>query len=451
MLFRKGDFSMNAGEPAREMTRDSKKIARKDGAVALIVGKQPIPKFCRVRQKFADFKIANVEAEVRKKLQRSGTLDRIKPGQSIAITAGSRGVTNIVTILQTIVAAVQRVGGKPFIVPAMGSHGGATAAGQLDVLTSYQITEKNIGCPIRSSMDTIQVGISEYGKPVHIDQNAVNADGIIIVGRVKPHTAFRGRYESGLLKMITIGLGKQFGAEICHADSIKYMEQNVTSIARVALENCRIRFGVAIVENAYDATRRIEAVPAEKFFEEEPLLLEEAKRNLAAILIDEVDVLIVDEIGKNISGSGMDPNITGTFATPYASGGIKKQKTVVLDITDESHGNTLGLGMADYSVQRAFAKMDFEKTYPNALTSTIIGPIKIPMILANDKLAIQAAIQTCNKIDYANPRIVRIKNSLEIGEILISESLLQEAQTNPQLEVLEGPRELEFDNEGNLF
>jgi hypothetical protein len=427
------------------------KIARKDGSVAAIVSKQPIPRFCKIKQKFEDFKIYDIECEVKKKLQRAGTLDRIMPGQSIAITSGSRGVANIAKITKTIVDEVKRMGGNPFIVPAMGSHGGATSEGQTEVLESYNITEETMGCPIRSSMETAKVGVSEYGKPVRLDKNAVQADGIIIVGRVKPHTAFSGKYESGLLKMITIGLGKQFGAEICHADGFKYMEQNVTSIAREALNKCKILFGVALVENAHDETRRIEAIPAEKFFEEEPALLVEAKINMPRILIDEVDVLIVDEVGKNISGSGMDPNITGTFATPYASGGIKKQRTVVLDLTEETHGNGMGLGMSDFSVQRAFDKMDFEKTYPNALTSTVPAPIKIPMILANDRLAIKAAIQTCNKIDHNNPRIVRIKNSLELQEILISESLLEEARKNQQIEVLEEPCELYFDENGNLF
>lgn len=427
------------------------KVARIDGSVAAIVSKQPIPRFCKIRQMFDDFKINDIECEVKKKLQRSGTLDRILPGKSIAITSGSRGVANIAKITKTIADEVKRMGGIPFIVPAMGSHGGATAEGQTEVLASYGITEKSMGCQIRSSMETVQVGVSEYGKPVRMDKHAAQADGIIVVGRVKPHTAFSGKYESGLLKMITIGLGKQFGAEICHADSFKYMEQNVTSIAREALEKCNILFGVALVENAYDETRRIEAIPSEKFFEEEPALLIEAKKNMPSILFKEVDVLIVDEVGKNISGSGMDPNITGTFATPYASGGIKKQRTVVLDLTDETHGNGMGLGMSDFSVQRAFDKMDFEMTYPNALTSTVPAPIKIPMILANDMLAIKAAIQTCNKIDHNNPRIVRIKNTLELEEILISEGLLEEARNNPQIEILDEPCEMYFDENNNLF
>lgn len=439
------------GHSEANIIMDFKKVARTDMAVAAILNKQPLPKMCKIRQEFDDFKIHDIEAEVRKKLQRPGTLERIKPGQSIAITAGSRGVANIAVITKAIVNEVKRVGGNPFIVPAMGSHGGATAEGQMKILETYNITESVMGCPIRSSMETIQVGVSEYGKPVMMDKNALRADGIILVGRVKPHTAFRGKYESGLLKMIAIGLGKQFGAEICHADGFKYMEQNITSIARVALENCKIIFGVASVENAYDETRKIEVIPAERIFDEEPAILEDAKKNMPYIMFDAFDVLVVDEIGKNISGDGMDPNITGTFCLPDITGGAVKQRTVVLDLTEETNGNACGLGSADFSVQRAFDKIDFEMTYPNALTSTVPDSSKVPIILANDKLAIQAAIQTCNKIDYDNARIVRIKNTLRMDEIYISESLLEEAKKNPRIEILGGPQELVFDEMENLF
>lgn len=427
------------------------KMAGTDGAVAAIVGEQPIPKMYKIRQIFDENTIHDIEGEIIKSLKRKDTLDRIKSGQSIAITAGSRGVANIAKIIKTVADEVKRVGGKPFIVPAMGSHGGATADGQLEVLKSLGITGETMGCPVHSSMETVQVGVSEYGKPVRIDKNAAEADGIIVVGRVKPHTSFRGKYESGLIKMITIGLGKQYGAEICHADSFKYMEKNITSIAKVALDNCKILFGVATIENAYDETGRITAVPAEKFFEEEPALLEEAKKNMPSIMFNEVDVLIVDEIGKNISGAGMDPNITGAFTTPYASGGVKKQRIVILDLTEESHGNGVGLGLADFSVKRLLDKIDFEKIYANCLTSTVLTGGRVPFIMANDKLAIQAAIQTCNNIDYNHPRIVRIKNTLKLDEIYISESLLEEARENRRMEILGGPEELCFNASGNLF
>ncbi|MGE4283164.1 MAG: lactate racemase domain-containing protein [Clostridia bacterium] len=422
-----------------------------NGSAAAIVSKQLIPKMYKVRQKFDDCAVGNIDEEVQKILKRPGTLDKIKPGQSIAITAGSRGIANLSKIIKAIIDEVKCKGGKPFVVPTMGSHGGASAEGQREVIASFGITEETMGCPVRSSMETVQVGVSEYGLPVRIDKLANEADGIIVVGRVKPHTSFRGKLESGLCKMITIGLGKQYGAEICHAQGFRYMEKNITSIAAVVLQECKILFGVAIIENAYDKTKKLEAVPAEKIFDEEPILLEEAKSSMPSIMFDEVDVLIIDKIGKDISGAGMDPNISGTFTTPYASGGLKKQRIVALDLTEESHGNGVGVGLADFIGRKLFDKLDFEKIYTNCLTSTVLTGGRVPLVMANDKLAIQAGIKTCNCIDYDNPRIVRIKNTLKLGEIMISEALLQEAENNPRMEVLEGLEGFTFNDQGNLF
>lgn len=314
-----------------------RKKARKDGMVAAILEKTNIPKMCRVIQKFDNFHLSNIEGNLIDGLQRQGTLDKIRPGQSIAVTAGSRGIANIALITLTVIKEIKRMGANPFIIPTMGSHGGSLAEGQVKILENYGITEKTMGCPICATMDTVQVGVSEYGLPVNIDKYACQADGIVVICRVKSHTAFRGKYESGLLKMITIGLGKQKGAEICHAQGFGNMERNIVANSKTILANCKVLFGVASIENAYDETRRIAVVPAEKFFEEEPYLLEEAKENMPSILIKEFDVLIIDESGKNISGDGMDPNITGNFCTQYASGGAVKQRTVLLDLTEESY------------------------------------------------------------------------------------------------------------------
>lgn len=427
-----------------------RKTAKKDGMVAAILEKTRIPRMCKVRQKFDQDYLSDIEGELVTQLQRPGTLDRIKPGQSIAVTAGSRGIAHIERITRTVIEEIKRIGANPFIIPAMGSHGGSRVEGQVEILKSYGITEKTMGCPIRATMETVQVGVSEYELAVYMDKYACQADGIVAIGRVKPHTAFRGRYESGLLKMITIGLGKQKGAEICHAQGFGNMEKNLVANAKVILANCKILFGVAIVENAYEEIRRIAAIPADKFFDEEPCLLKEAKEHMPSILIKEFDVLIIDESGKNISGDGMDPNITGNFCGPYAWGGAVKQRTVLLDLTKESHGNAAGFGMADFSCQRAFDKMDFELTYPNILTPTVPGPGKIPVILANDALAIKAGIQTCNGIDYEHPRVVRIQNTLKMGEISISESLVEQAKNTPGIEVIDQPKELVFDRDGNL-
>jgi hypothetical protein len=429
----------------------NRKIARTDGMVAAILEKTQIPKMCRVKQRFDDYAISDVTGEMAAQLQRPGTLDKIKPGQSIAVTAGSRDITDIAKITRSVINGIKSRGANPFIVPAMGSHGGARAEGQVEIIESYGITEEAMGCPIRASMETVQVGVSERGLPVYIDKYASQADGIVAIGRIKPHTVFHGNYESGLIKMLTIGLGKQKGAEICHAQGFGVMEKNLKANSKVIIDNCKILFGIAIVQNAYDKPRRIVAVPAEKFFEEEPALLEDARAHMPSILIKEFDVLVIDESGKNISGEGMDSNVTGNFATPYVSGGAVKQRTVLLDITDESFGNAVGFGMVDFSCQRAFDKMDFEMTYTNIITPTITEPGKIPVILANDRLAIQAGIQTCNGIDYQRPRVVRIKNTLKLGEIMISESLVEEAKISRQLEVIEEPTELVFDQNGNLF
>ncbi len=422
-----------------------------DGMVAQLLSKVRIPKVCKVRQQFDNVRCEAIEDEVRKQLQRPETLDRIRSGDSIAIAAGSRGVANIARIIRTIVDEVKGVGGNPFIVPAMGSHGGATAEGQREILASLEITEETMGCPIRATMETLPIGMAGTGLPVYIDKVAYQADGMIVVNRIKPHTGFRGSYESGLLKMIAIGLGKQKGAELCHSRGMNFMEQSLVSIAKVAIEDGKILFGLAMIENAYDQTRRITAIPAARILTEEPELLMEAKKNMGAILIEEIDVLVVDEIGKNISGDGMDPNITGRFATPYAEGGIKQQRIVVLNLTEETRGNFNGLGMADFSVRRVWDQCDFEKTYPNTLTSGCTALQKIPLILANDRLAIQAAIQTCDGTGRQNPRLVRIKNTLKLDEIYISENLLENVSGNPRMDILEKPQEMIFDRNGNLF
>jgi len=238
------------------MEKYLRKQARADGVVAQILSKTKIPKMCRVRQKFDDAHITNIEEEVVLRLQRPRTLDTIKPGQSIAITAGSREIANIDRITRAVVDEVKSAGGAPFIIPAMGSHGGATNAGQLKILAGYGITEETMGCPVRATMETVQVGTSEDGLPVFVDRYASEADGIIVVCRIKPHTAFRGKYESGILKMITIGLGKQKGAEVCHAQGFQHMARNLVNIARVILQKCHILFAVATIENAYDETKK---------------------------------------------------------------------------------------------------------------------------------------------------------------------------------------------------
>lgn len=411
----------------------------------------PIPKMAKVKQTFNKEKIDDVPAVLRDKLNEKKGSFSIQPGMEIAITVGSRGLDKIVEITKGIIQFLKEVGAKPFIVPSMGSHGGATAQGQVKVLAQLGITEESMGVEIRSSMDVIKIGELDNGLPVYVDKIAANADGIVVFNRVKPHTAFRGPIESGIMKMLSIGLGNQKGAEACHQLGFKHMAKHVPMMANIILEKFPVLFAVATVENAYDQVAALEVLLPEEIEEKEKKLLQLAKQLLPKIHFEQMDVLVIDQIGKNISGDGMDPNITGRYPTPYAYGGPDVSKMVVLDLTKETNGNANGVGTADFTTQRLIDKMDKEATYMNGLTSTVVGPTHIPTILKNDRLAIQAAIKTCNILDFSKVRMARIKNTLELGEIEVSEALLDEVRDNPQLEQITDLYELPFNEEGNLF
>ncbi|QGQ46147.1 lactate racemase domain-containing protein [Metabacillus sediminilitoris] len=404
-----------------------------------------LPKMVKVRQKFYAPQLADVAGEVQKAIKEAGVLSRISDNDRVAIAVGSRGVADLPILVRETAAAVKKAGGKPFIVPAMGSHGGATAEGQIDVLHQLGVTEEAVGAPIRSSMEVEKLGVLPNGLPVYMDKIAYESDKIIVINRIKPHTAFRGPVESGLMKMITIGLGKQKGAEAAHAFSFKYMAEHVPEMAKISLAKARIIFGLGTIENAYDQPAKIIAVPAEDLEKVEPQLLIEAKSLMPKIHFDKMDVLIVNEIGKDISGDGMDPNITGNFATPYASGGPEVTRTVVLGLTEKTHGNANGIGMADMTTKAVMNEIKWEKGYANALTSTVIDVIKLPMCLDTQELAVKAAIKTCNAFDLNKVRVVRIKNTLEIDEIWISESMIEEARKNSNLEILTELEELVLD------
>ncbi|SDF60811.1 lactate racemase domain-containing protein [Sporolituus thermophilus] len=411
----------------------------------------PLPRMAKVRQTFPAPEVTDVAGTLRQELAKPGIMSRVKPGMRIAVAVGSRGVAEIPTLVRITVEELQKRGAHPFIVPAMGSHGGATAEGQKEVLANLGVTEASAGCPILSSMEVVEIGRLENGLPVYVDKHAYGADGIVVINRVKPHTAFRGPNESGLVKMITIGLGKQKGAESCHAYSFKYMAEHIVAMASIALERLPILFGVATVENAYDRIAKIIAVPAESIIETDRELLVEAKANMPRIMFDQIDVLIVDEIGKDISGDGADPNITGRYPTPYASGGPDVSKMVILDLTERTHGNGNGMGAADFTTRKLVNKVNFPMTYANGLTSTVVGPTHMPTVLENDRDAIKAAIKTCNARDLTKVRIVRIKNTLHLGEIYISEAMLDEARTKPGITILTDPAPMRFDDQGELI
>ena len=423
------------------------------GVIAELLKPVPLPKMVKIKEKFDDtyIPVDQIPDTIFAQLGQKKLEGMIKPGMRIAITVGSRGIAKIPLIVKSMADFVKSQGGQPFVVPTMGSHGGATAEGQRSIIEGYGVTEEAIGCPILSSMETVEIGHTEEGQPVRMDKNAYEADGIIVCGRVKPHTGYRGPYESGLMKMMAIGLGKQAGAEIIHQDGFGHFEKNIPMFGTVILRNSKVICGLALVENAYDRTREIVGLTPDEIVTEEPKILMRAKSYMPRILFDSCDVLIVDEIGKNISGDGMDPNISGRFPTPYATGGIDAQRVVVLDLTRESHGNACGIGLADVTCMRLFEKFDKEATYPNAITNTVTGELKIPMIMYNDKQAIQLGIKSCNEIDRAHPRVIRIKNTMEIENIEISEGMLEEAAQNPDIEILSQPEEMQFNEQDNLW
>ncbi len=410
-----------------------------------------IPRVARVRQTFERPRLEDPVAELAAQLRDKGTLAGVKRGQQIAITAGSRGITALPAMLRVLVKAVREAGGEPFLVPAMGSHGGATAEGQRNMLAGMGITEETVGAPIRATMETAEVGRTASGSPVYLDRCAYEADGIIVVNRIKPHVSFRGPYESGLAKMIVIGLGKQKGADVCHNLGAGMMAENIRAMAAVTLAKANIIAGVAIVENAYHETSSLAVLAGSEIMAGEPALLKEAWRLCPRLYFDSLDVLVIDEIGKDISGTGFDTNVVGRYHTPNISGGPRISRVAVLDLTTRTKGNANGLGLADYTTRRVFDKLDFENTYPNSLTTTAPASVKIPMVLKNDRQAIQAAVKTCNIADKAAVRLVRIKNTVALDEIEVSANLLGEVAANRYMEAAGEPYGLPFDANGNLL
>ncbi len=401
----------------------------------------PIPKMVRVRQCFDRSCIpdAEIPSVMLRELERLAP--GIQPGMRVAITCGSRGIHGYAMMVRTMVDFIHGRGAEPVIVAAMGSHGGATSQGQRQILADYGITEEAMGCPVLCDMDTVEIGISPLrGQPVRIDRNAAEADAILLFNRVKPHTSFRGKYESGLMKMMAIGLGKQHGAGDIHGQSPAIMHELVEEYGRTILENCPVVGGIAIIENAYDDTWKIQALRADEILTEEPKLKEESYGTIARLLFDKCDVLVVDKIGKNFSGDGMDPNVSGRFCTKYASGGIDAEKVVVLDLTDETHGNAQGVGLADVTTRRLFQKMKLEMTYPTGVTNTFLHLMKIPMIMDNDREALQLALCCCpDAEDQENKKLIRIPNTAHIEYIEVSEGLLPQVRENPLLEIVSEP------------
>ena len=372
------------------------------------------------------------------------------PTGSVAVGVGSRGVGGISEVVAALVGFLKEAGAEPFVVPAMGSHGASTAEGQARVLAHLGVSEERVGCPVRATMEAQKLGETPSGVPVFMDRNAFEADSVVVVNRIKPHTAFRGTVESGPTKMLAIGLGKQKGAHSIHAAGWGRIHETIPEAARVAVESGKVAFGLAVLENADEEPYRVAAIPADNLEESEAPLLEEAKRKLMRLPFDDIDVLVIDEIGKNISGDGADPNVTGRYPTPFASGGPNVERMVFLDLTPETGGNANGLGAADVVTERLVSKMDRPSTYLNALTSTTPYPVKIPMTMPTDRLAIAAALTMTAGVSPQNARLVRIKNTLKLRRMWVSEALLNEVD-GEKVRVVEEPRPMRFDEEETLL
>ena len=408
----------------------------------------PIPDVALVRRHFTTEHVGDVAGEVRRELARVGLAQRVKAGQRIALTAGSRGVANIALILGTIAEELKKLDAKPFIVPAMGSHGGATAEGQVELIAEYGITEEALGVPILSSMETVVLGETPYGAKVHMDRNAHEADGVIVVGRIKNHTSFRAPIESGLSKMMAIGLGKQKGAESIHDHGLA---RNIPEAAKIMLGTGKIVVGVGMVENAYHQTYKIVAAPPEKILETDMEMLILANGLIPRLPFDELDVLVVDWMGKNISGGGMDPNVIGMWRGTHEAPAVPIYKrVVVLNVTQESHGNCVGLGAADFTTRKLVSRLDINKTYWNALTAGDPWAARIPMILETDVEAVEVALRSAAP-EGGDLLMARIKNTQDLGEFYVTAPLLERLLENPGYEVVRGLGPMPRDDHGNLL
>jgi hypothetical protein len=404
----------------------------------------------RVRQTFSRPRVADIPKAVTETLGEAAL--RVKPGDTVAVGAGSRGIANIDVIVGATVRWLKDLGARPFVFPAMGSHGGGTAEGQLSVLEHYGITEATMGCPVRATMEVVQVG-EALGLPVWLDKLASEADWIGIVNRVKPHTDFKGSIESGLFKMMTIGLGKHKGAIQYHRANIHHgYETVITSVGREMLAKARIGFGVGVVENGYDETAVVEAFAPEALESGERRLLKSAREWMARLPFSPIDVLIVEEMGKNISGSGMDTNVIGRPSNPHEPfpNDPKILWIVTLDLTEESYGNAVGIGNADFTTRRLVEKIDMKPTLINAITACAPGGAKVPATYDTDREAVETALSCIGLTPPEKARVIRIKNTLMLGEIEVSEAYAAEIAKRPDLTPIGDASPLPFDAAGRL-
>ena len=408
------------------------------------------PKVVKVRQKFPRPRVEDIEAALREQLEREEIAGPVRPGMSVALTAGSRGIAEINDILRSLVTILKELGAEPFIVPAMGSHGGATAEGQVEILESLSVTEEFCDAPIRSSMEVVELGKTERGVPVYMDRIASEADGVVLVNRIKAHTDFRSTIESGLLKMASIGLGKHKQALALHGYGVQGIRDFMAEVGEKVLESGHVLFGVGVVENAYDEPAIVEAIPPQDIPRREAELLAGYMEMMPSLPISDIDVLYVDALGKNYSGTGMDTNVIGRFRIL----GVEEPQSprvkyvIVGDISRESHGNALGMGLADLTTRRLADQVDRKAMNANVITSTFVERAKVPMVLENDQETLQTAVRCNWGVPPEETRFVRIPNTLHLEYLYVAENLVDEVLKNADAEVVGDPEELRFDADG---
>ncbi len=410
-----------------------------------------IPKMFRIKQLYDKTRIEDIPSHIKNQMDKNLADHEQYRGKKICITGGSRGIPDLDIIIKTIVDTLKEWGAEPFIIPAMGSHGGATAEGQVEMLATYNVTEATMGVPIKSSMEVVKIGELADGTPVYCDKYAAESDGVVVLNKVKPHTDFRARHESGLAKMMAIGMAKHVGASQFHMKGFPTFGERIPQVCEVFLKNAPISFGVGVVQNAYDEISRIEVMEKDLILEKDAELQDVAKKSLANFKFHDIDVLIVDEIGKNISGNGADPNITGRSNSKGFEDILNLKKLFVRSLNEETHHNGCGINAADITTRRCLNSIDFETTWINVVTSTMLVGGKIPMYAETDREALMLAIRTCNNIDFKNPRIVRIKDTLTMEYIEVSEAYIDECKANPEIEILSEPYDIKFDEEGFMI
>ena len=406
-----------------------------------------IPKMLTIRQQYDKTCIADIPAHIRVQMDKLPGHDSYC-GKNLCITVGSRGIPDLDVIVRTIIDVLEEWGAAPFIIPAMGSHGGATADGQRELIAAYNITEETMGVPIKSSMDVVQVGTLPDGTPLFCDRYAAESDGIIVLNKIKPHSDFRAKHESGLAKMLAIGLANHVGASQFHTKGFPSFAERIPQVCQVFIEKMPIAFGVGIVQNAYDKINRLEIMGKDSMLDADAELLSIAKNNLANFKLDNIDVLIIDEIGKNISGNGADPNITGRSSSPGFEDILNLKRLFIRGLNKETCHIGCGINHADITTRRCLNSIDFEATWINVATASMLDGGKIPMYLETDHDALILAIRTCTNTDVTNPRIVRVKDTLSMDYIEVSEAFLDECMTHPEIEIVSPPHELVFDADG---